>query len=215
MGAGAFKLAVLASGTGSNLQVIVDKLHGRVSGIEVVMVAGNNPQALALERAARADIATAVFPPDEYPSREARDWAMAAEIENVGTDLVVLAGYMHLLTEKFLGRFPYRVINLHPALLPSFPGDTPIPDTVRYGVKLTGVTVHFVDGGVDTGPVILQEVVVVEDDDTEESLASRIHKVEHRLLPRAIELIAGGYVKPPVAGGRLVRVDNSEPSQIA
>lgn len=217
MEGGSFKLAVLASGSGSNLQAILDKLHGRVAGIEVVLVAGNDPEAFALERAARADIATSGFPLGDYPSREARDRAMAEAVEEAGADLVVLAGYMHLLTGVFLRRFPYQVINLHPALLPSFPGATPIPDTLRYGVKVTGVTVHFVDEGVDTGPVILQEALRVEDDDTEGSLAGRIHVVEHRLLPRAIELIATGRVRPPAAGERVVRVETEkgEPSKTA
>jgi phosphoribosylglycinamide formyltransferase-1 len=131
---------------------------------------------------------------------------MAAAIEDAGANLVIMAGYMHLLSAAFLARFPWRVINLHPALLPAFPGTTSIADAIGYGVKVTGVTVHFVDAGMDTGPVICQEQVRVEDEDSAESLAVRIHALEHELLPRAIELIASGKVTPPATGSRTVRV---------
>ncbi len=209
-----FRLAVLVSGSGSNLQVIIDRLHGKVAGIEVVAVFSNAPGVLALERAERADIPSAVFPLEDHDDRESRDLAMAAAIESAKADLVVLAGYMHTLTRVFLERFPHRVINLHPALLPSFPGTDGIGDAIRYGVKFTGVTVHFVDEGTDSGPIIRQEPLPVHDDDTAASLATRIHALEHRLLPRVIELVALGRVTPPPQGSRLVRVDDSQPSQI-
>ncbi|MCZ7665087.1 MAG: phosphoribosylglycinamide formyltransferase [Thermoleophilia bacterium] len=210
----AFRLAVLASGTGSNLQVLIDRLHGRVAGIEVAVVISNVPGALALERAERADIPTAVFPLEDYPDREARDLAMAEAIDLARADLVVLAGYMQLLTPGFLRRFPYRVINLHPALLPSFPGDDAIKEAVDYGVKVSGVTVHFVDEGVDTGPVIRQEALPVHDGDDVVSLATKIHALEHQVLPRVIELFAKERVVPPAPGFRRVKVDDHEPSDI-
>ena len=208
--AGVFRLAVLASGSGTNLQAIIDKLHFRRYGdsplIEVALVVSDVPGARALERAQLADIPTAVFPLANYPNREARDCAMALAVQAAGVDLVVLAGYMRLLSRPFLEMFPWRVINLHPALLPAFPGTTSISDALRYGVKVTGVTVHFVDEGLDTGPVIAQEPVRVQEDDTLESLAARVHAVEHELLPRVIGLFAQGKVEPPPPGSRVVRV---------
>ncbi len=204
---GRFPIAVLVSGSGSNLQAIIDTLHGRVAGVEIALVISNVPGGLALARAERAGIPTAVFQHEDYTGREARDLAMAAALEERGVRLVVLAGYMHMLTPGFLSRFPHRVVNLHPALLPSFPGTHAIQDAIRYGVKVTGVTVHFVDEGMDTGPVIQQQALEVRDDDTAESLALRIHAVEHVLLPKVVELIARGRVTPPVQGSRLVRVE--------
>lgn len=208
------RVAVLASGSGSNLQVIIDRLHLRVAGIEVAVVVSNVLGALALERAERADIPTAVFPLEDYPDRHARDQAMAEAVEAAGVDLVVLAGYMHMLTPGFLHRFPHRVINLHPALLPAFPGVHGIEDAVRYGARVTGVTVHFVDAGMDSGPLIAQESLPVHDDDTSGSLAAKIHALEHRVLPRVIELFALGKVSPPEPGSRRVRVDDDVESEI-
>lgn len=209
-----FRLAVLVSGSGSNLQAIIDKLHGKVAGIEVALVVSNVPGVRALERAAAAGIPTGVFSLADYEDREERDLAMAEAIEQSGADLVVLAGYMHLLTGTFLDRFSYRIINLHPALLPSFPGENAFRDALKYGVKVTGVTVHFVDEGTDTGAIIRQEPLPVHDDDTEQTLAERVHALERLVLPRAIELIARGRVTPPRPGSRRVRVDDSEPSEI-
>ena len=219
-----FRLAVLASGSGSNLQAIIERLHRRPSQppaeaadgsvdatapvrIEVALVVSDVPGARALERACSATIPTAVIPPDRYPTREEHDLAIAAAIHESKADLVVLAGYMRLVTPAFVRAFPWRIINLHPALLPAFPGTAGIREALSYGVKVTGVTVHFVDEGVDTGPVIAQEPVRVEEGDTAESLAARIHTVEHRLLPATIRLIATGRVKPPLPGSRAVRVD--------
>lgn len=208
------RIAVLASGSGSNLQVIIDRLHLRVAGIEVAVVVSNVLGAFALERAERADIPTAVFPLEDYPDRQARDQVMADAIEAAGVDLVVLAGYMHMLTPGFLRRFPHRVINLHPALLPAFPGVHGIEDALRYGVRVTGVTVHFVDAGMDTGPLIRQEAFPIHDDDTATSLAAKIHALEHRVLPRVIELFALGKISPPEPGSRRVRVDDDGVSEI-
>ncbi len=190
----AFRLGVLVSGSGTNLQSIIDKLHREPQGIEVAVVISDRPDAYGLARAERAGIPTAVIKPQAFPGRPAHDLAIAAELERRGVDLVVLAGYMRVVTPALLKRFPQRVINLHPALLPSFPGVSGIEDAIAYGVRITGVTVHFVDDGTDTGPIILQEAVDIAYNDTVESLAARIHEVEHRLLPEAIELIAVGRV---------------------
>lgn len=216
------RIAVLASGSGSNLQVIIDRLHHRVAGIEVALVVSNVLGAPALERAERAGIPTATFRLEDYldtkvtawAAREVRDRAMADAIEAAHVDLVVLAGYMHMLTPGFLRRFPQRVINLHPALLPAFPGVHGIEDAFEYGAKVTGVTVHFVDEGMDTGPLIAQEALLVHDDDTLGSLATRIHALEHRVLPRVIELFALKKVSPPEPGSRRVRVHDDGVSEI-
>ncbi|MCE5255080.1 MAG: phosphoribosylglycinamide formyltransferase [Actinomycetia bacterium] len=214
----------MASGNGSNLQAIIDKLHRRPVGgspllpapfagpalIEVALVVSDVPGARALERARTAGIPTAVFPNSSYATREEHDLAMAAAIREAQVDLVVLGGYMRLVSPVFVREFPYRIINLHPALLPAFPGTTSISDALQAGVKVTGVTVHFVDEGLDTGPIIAQEPVRVDEGDTAESLAARIHALEHELLPATIRLIATGRVKPPLPGTRVVQVDWSD-----
>jgi phosphoribosylglycinamide formyltransferase 1 len=224
-----FRVAVLASGSGSNLQAIIDQLHrprfqlmdaddyevaplaaggaGEGPRIEVVLVISDMPNARALDRAMRAGIRTAVLPIADYRDREQHDLAMVTKLLEVEPDLVVLAGYMRIVAPALLKAFPWRVINLHPALLPAFPGTHSIADAVRYGVKVTGVTVHFVDPGVDTGPVIAQEAVRIENNDTVESLAARIHAVEHRMLPEVVRLFAEGRVTPPLPGSRVVQVD--------
>ncbi len=189
-----FRLGVLISGSGSNLQSIIDRLHLGPAAIEIVLVISDNNKAYGLTRAAAAGIPTAVFSMLDFGDRLEHDRAMAAELVRHEVDLVVLAGYMMLVTPALLDRFPYRVINLHPSLLPAFPGAAPIEDTMDYGARITGVTVHFVDEGADTGPIILQEPVEIQYNDTVESLRERIHEVEHRLLPYAIELIAAGRV---------------------
>jgi phosphoribosylglycinamide formyltransferase-1 len=170
-------IGVLASGYGSNLQALLD------AGLPVVAVASNRRDAPALERARAAGVPAAVFSLDCHPDREERDLVMATWLEEHGVELVVLAGYMHLLTTPFLDRFPGRVVNVHPSLLPQFPGTQAIADALAAGVETTGVTVHVVDEGVDTGPVIRQEPVPVE---PRETLEERIHAVEHRLLPAVV-----------------------------
>jgi phosphoribosylglycinamide formyltransferase-1 len=198
-----FRIVVLASGNGSNLQAILDQLHGR-EGIEVVGVGSDKPGARALERAQAAGVDAATFPREEYANREARDAAMAGWIESRDADLVVLAGYMQLLGEEFVSRFRHRVVNIHPALLPSFPGLDAIGQALEAGVETTGVTVHFVDEGVDTGPAILQREVPVPADRDRERLEEQIHAVEHELYPEAIRMLARG----------LVRIDPSDPSLV-
>jgi phosphoribosylglycinamide formyltransferase-1 len=180
-------IGVLVSGEGTNLQALIDER------LPVVAVASNKPGARALERANRAGIPAAVFTLEDYPDRSARDDAMADWLEGHGVELVVCAGYMQLLTPGFLRRF--TAVNVHPSLLPSFPGTTPIEDALAADVAETGVTVHFVDEGVDTGPVILQEPVAVRPDDTAATLRERIHAVEHRLLPEAIRLYLTGVLR--------------------
>lgn len=190
-----FRIGVLVSGSGSNLQSIIDRLHLSDSPVEVAVVLSDNPDAYGLKRAAAAGISSAVFPMGDYPDRSQHDLAMADDLKRHGVELVVLAGYMLIVTPAFLERFPRRVINLHPSLLPAFPGATAIEDAFRCGVRVTGVTVHFVDEGVDTGPVILQEAVAIDPGDALEDLTARIHETEHRLLPEAIALIAAGRVQ--------------------
>lgn len=198
-----FKLCVLASGTGTNLQAIIDQLHGK-DGIEVAGVASDKPDAKALQRAGEAGIETAIFPRDDYGDREARDGAIADWVEQRGADLVVLAGYMQLLSPSFVARLRNRIVNVHPALLPSFPGLDAVQQALDHGVKMTGVTVHFVDEGVDSGPIILQRPVPVPPDREWQTLEDAIHATEHVLLPEAIKLIARGRVRIDPSNPRLV-----------
>ena len=198
------KLAVLASGAGTNLQAILDQLHRR-DGIEVVAVGSDQPRAGALQRARGAGVKTAVFPRQQYRDRGARDEAMAEWIESRGADLIALAGYMQLLSEGFVKRFANRIINIHPALLPAFPGLDAIGQALAAGSEVTGVTVHFVDEGIDTGPVIVQRRVAVPANRDRVALEKAIHAVEHELYPEAIRMIAGGGVRiePNDLAGRI------------
>ena len=186
-------VAVLASGAGTNLQALIDQVHG-TEGIEIVAVASDKPEARALERARAAGIPTSAFPSSSFPDRASRDLAIADWLVSRAVELVVLAGYMQLLSEEFLGRFPDRVINVHPALLPAFPGLAAVDQAMAYGVKVFGVTVHFVDSGVDSGPVILQRAVELPDASDPDSVLERLHPIEHELLPEAVRLIARGAV---------------------
>jgi phosphoribosylglycinamide formyltransferase 1 len=170
-------IGVLVSGQGTNLQALLD------GGLPVSAVASNRKDAYALIRAREAGVPTATFSLDCHPDREERDLLMATWLEEHAVELVVLAGYMHLLTKPFLDRFPGRVVNVHPSLLPAFPGAHAIDDALAAGVPTTGVTVHFVDDGLDTGPVLRQEEVAVAPSET---LVERIHAVEHRLLPEIV-----------------------------
>jgi phosphoribosylglycinamide formyltransferase-1 len=186
-------VAVLASGAGTNLQALLDRVHGS-DGISIVAVASDRPEAHALERARNAGVHTRAFPSEDFSDRRARDLAIADWLASRAVELVVLAGYMQLLSEDFLSRFPNRVINVHPALLPAFPGLRPVEDALAYGVKVFGVTVHFVDSGVDSGPVILQRAVELPDASDAGSVLERLHPIEHELLPEAVRLIARGVV---------------------
>jgi len=199
-------VAVLASGTGTNLQALLDRVHGR-EGIEIVAVASDKPDAPALERGRRAGVQIASFSGDRFGSRAERDRAMADWLSERAVELVVLAGYMQLLSSEFLERFPDRVINVHPALLPAFPGVRPVEDALAYGVKVFGVTVHFVDGGVDSGPVILQRALELPDARDPDSVLERLHPIEHELLPEAVRLIARGAVSFDPANPRRVVIE--------
>jgi phosphoribosylglycinamide formyltransferase-1 len=197
------RVGVLASGAGTNLQAILDRLHGR-HGIAVVAVGSDQPGAVALERAARAGVPTAVFPLGDDRAR--RDAAMADFLSEHGVELVVLAGYMALLTPGFLGRFPGRVINVHPALLPAFPGLRAVEQALDYGVKVFGVTVHFVDEGVDTGPIIAQRAVELPDAESATEVREALRPIEHDLLCDAVAQIARGTVRADPAHPRRVTV---------
>jgi phosphoribosylglycinamide formyltransferase-1 len=179
-------IGVLVSGEGTNLQALLD------AGLPVVAVASNNTKAKALDRATKAGVEAAAFPAVEFESREARDVALAEWLQERGVELVVCAGYMHLFRRPFFDFYGGRIINTHAAPLPAFPGAHPIEDVLAAGVPETAATVHYVDEGIDTGPVIATERVPVLADDTVESLRSRVQAVEHKLLPRVVsELIAG------------------------
>ena len=199
------RLAVLASGSGSNLQALIDTLHvPKSEPAEIVLVVSDRRSAYALQRADHAGIPTAVVSMKDHPTRDSFDNAIAGHLDARNVELVVLAGFMRLLQPAFVRRYEGRLINVHPALLPAFPGGHGIRDALAYGVKVTGVTVHFVDEGVDTGPVIAQMPVFVQPDDTEETLASRIHEVEHRLYPAAIKAVVEGRAK---LQGRRVHIE--------
>lgn len=189
------RIGVLASGSGSNLQSIIDRCNDGGLAAEIVLVVCNNPGAGALARAERHGIASCCIDHRSFTSREAFDRSVVEALQQAGVDLVVLAGFMRIISGVFLEAFPQRIINIHPALLPAFPGLHVQRKALEYGAKFAGCTVHFVDGGVDTGPIIIQAVVPVLDDDTEESLASRILEQEHRIYPRAIQLYAEGRLK--------------------
>lgn len=205
--AGQFRLAVLASGAGSNLQAILDTLHGGPEGIVVAAVASNKPDAPALARAEAVGVPTAAFALADFSDREARDAALADWVAGHGVQLVVLAGYMQLLTPAFLGRFPHAIVNVHPALLPAFPGLDAVGQAVAHGVKVFGVTVHFVDEGVDTGPIVLQRALELPQARTRDDVLEQLHAVEHELLPEAIRLIARGAVRLDPADPRRVLLE--------
>jgi phosphoribosylglycinamide formyltransferase-1 len=199
------RVGVLASGAGTNLQALLDRVHGH-GGVEVVGVASDQPTAQALERGALAGLETAVFQREDYPDRAARDAATADWLARRAVDLVVLAGYMQLLSPGFLQRFPGRVVNVHPALLPAFPGIRAIEQALAYGVKVFGVTVHFVDEGVDTGRIILQRAVDLPAATEPEEVLAALRPLEHELLCEAVGLIARDAVRLDPAHPRRVLV---------
>ncbi|MFN2611958.1 MAG: phosphoribosylglycinamide formyltransferase [Solirubrobacterales bacterium] len=202
----AFRVAVLASGAGTNLQAILDKVHGR-DGIEVVAVASDKPGAEALARAEQAGIDSEVFARNSHRNREARDAVMADWLEQRSPDLIVLAGYMLLLSPPFVERFRGRMINVHPALLPAFPGLDAVGQALAHGVTVTGITVHFVDEGVDSGPILLQRAVEVPYTRDRDELESEMHRIEHELLPEAIRMIASGQVTVDPDNSRVIQVE--------
>jgi len=204
-----FSVAVLISGAGTNLQALLDTVHRR-HGIEIVAVGSSNSSAGGLMRAERARVSTAVFSIADHPDRAARDRALGDWLEANSAQLVVLAGFMELLDPTLVRRFAGRMINVHPALLPAFPGVRAIEQALDYGVKVIGVTVHFVDEGVDTGPIILQECFELPYPRDIAEIEQRVHAVEHRLLPRAVRLIAEGRVRIDKTNPRLVHIDQRD-----
>jgi phosphoribosylglycinamide formyltransferase 1 len=201
-----FDIAVLVSGEGTNLQALLDSVHGR-EGIEIVAVAASRAEAGGLARAQRAGVETGVFAIGDYAGRAERDAALADWLDQRAPDLLVLAGFMEVLSPEFIRRFAGRIINVHPALLPAFPGVRAIEQALEYGVKVGGVTIHFVDEGVDTGPVLLQEAFDLPYHRDIAKIEERVHQIEHRLLPAAVRLIAQGRVRVDPDNPRLVHVD--------
>lgn len=189
------RIAVFASGFGSNLQAIIDFSENNEFNGEIVLVFSNNRNAYALERAAIKGIKNICFAPKDFASRELYDRKILELLDSEKVDLVVLAGYMLLLGSEIIGRYKNRIINIHPSLLPSFKGTHGIKDAFEYGVKVTGVTVHFVDEGLDSGPIILQEAVYIEKDDTIEKLEEKIHRIEHKIYPLAVKYFCDGCLK--------------------
>jgi phosphoribosylglycinamide formyltransferase 1 len=194
------RVGVLASGAGTNLQALLDAVHGREA--EVVAVASDKPDVQALVRAAEAGVEGRVFERDAFADRAARDAAIADWLESLGVELVVLAGYMALLDAGFIARFRDRIVNVHPALLPAFPGVRAIEQAVDYGVRIFGVTVHLVDEGVDTGPILLQSCVEIPDATDPEAVHDALRPIEHRLLCEAVRLFARGAVRRESPGSR-------------
>ncbi|HET8673261.1 MAG TPA: phosphoribosylglycinamide formyltransferase [Thermoleophilaceae bacterium] len=201
-----YRVAVLVSGEGSNLQAILDKVHGR-EGIEVVCVGSNRADARGLERARAAGVDTGVFAASDYADRPARDSAMAAWLDEHQLDLLVLAGFMEILSPEFIRRFEGRIVNVHPSLLPAFRGIHAIEQALDYGVRVMGVTIHFVDEGVDSGPIILQRAFELPYSADVEGIEESVHAIEHELLPRAIRLLASGAVRIDPSNPRRVLIE--------
>jgi phosphoribosylglycinamide formyltransferase-1 len=197
-------IAVLASGTGTNLQALLDDA---VIGPSVTLVVSDRPQAMALDRARDRNIQTVVVEPSGFQSRESYDGALVALLQDEGIEIVVLAGFMRVLSGVFVHAYAGRVLNVHPSLLPAFPGGDSVADALAWGVKLTGVTVHLVDEEVDHGPIVLQEAVPIAPDDDWHSLEARVHEVEHRLLPTAVRAMMEDRI---TAEGRTARIEEGK-----
>ncbi|MBW6510664.1 MAG: phosphoribosylglycinamide formyltransferase [Desulfuromonadaceae bacterium] len=198
------RLGILASGGGTNLQSIIDHCVAKSLDAEIVTVISNNPDAGALARASNAGIPVQIINHRDFSARDEFDRAVVSALQSAQVELVVLAGFMRIITETFVSAFPNRIINIHPALLPAFPGLNVQRKAIEYGVRFSGCTVHLVDGGVDTGPIIMQAVVPVLTDDNEDTLAARILVQEHKIYPRVIQLFAENRVK---VTGRHVYID--------
>jgi len=198
-------IGVLVSGSGSNLQSLIEHIEGGRLDAEIRMVISNNPDAFALQRCREHRLPAAVINHREFHTREDFDRSVIAQLRSADVELVVMAGFMRILSPEFFRAFPRRIMNIHPALLPSFPGTNVQKQAVEYGVKFSGCTVHFADEGVDTGPIIIQSVVPVYEDDTADTLAARILKEEHKIYPQAIQYYAEGRIE---IAGRTVRIRN-------
>lgn len=197
------RIAVLASGSGSNFQALVDSTELKSAGVQIACLFCNRPDARAIERARKAGIPVEILSHKDFPDREAFDRAVLACLAPYKPDALVMAGYMRVVTPLFIEAYRDRVLNIHPALLPAFPGAHAIRDAWEYGVKVTGVSVHFIDEGTDTGPIILQEALEVHEGESLDDLEARIHEIEHRLYPRAVVLLAQGRLRRE---GRRVRI---------
>lgn len=207
------KLGVLISGSGSNLQSIIDNIEKGTLKAAIRIVICNKPDAFGVVRAQKHGLPVHVLRHEDFSTREDFDAELIRILKSSEVDLVVLAGFMRILTPLFLKSFPYKIINIHPALLPSFPGTHGQKDAFEYGVKFSGCTVHFVDEGVDTGPIIIQSVVPVFQNDTKETLAARILNEEHRIYPQAIQFFAEGRIK--IVGHKVQIEDAEETPSIA
>lgn len=190
----ALRIAIFASGQGTNFQTIADAVREGKLDVTIELLVCDKPSAPVIQRASQAGVDAFVFKPKDYPSREAYESEILKELQNRQVDLVVLAGYMRILTPTLVEPYMGRMINIHPSLLPSFPGINAIGQALEHGVKVTGVTVHFVDGGLDSGPIIAQTAVPVNEEDDEASLTVRIQQAEKELYPEAIRLIAQGSI---------------------
>ncbi|THF78786.1 phosphoribosylglycinamide formyltransferase [Cohnella fermenti] len=204
VGAGSpLRIAVFASGSGSNFQALAEAIRDTGIPAEIRLLVCDKPAARVVQRAESLGIPAFVFRPKEYASREAYETDIIGRLEAEGIELIVLAGYMRLITDVLVQPYYGRMINVHPALLPAFPGVNAIRQALDYGTKLAGVTVHFVDGGMDSGPILAQRAIEIREDESEESLTERIHAVEHELYPLAVRWIAEGKVE---LDGRRVRI---------
>jgi phosphoribosylglycinamide formyltransferase-1 len=188
-------IAVFCSGNGSNFQAIVDSVKTKLFNTNIALMVCDNPTAFAIKRAKKERIKTFIIERGNFSSKHEFESTIIEELEKENIELICLAGYMRILSSGFVEKYKNRILNIHPAILPSFKGIQGIKDALDYGVKVTGVTVHFVDKDMDSGPVILQETVKIENDDTEEVLAQKIHSVEHRLYPEAVRLFTEGKLK--------------------
>jgi len=197
-------LGILASGRGSNFQAIIDSIEDGYLKAKIALLIADNPNAYAIERAKNHGIETLIMCPKDFPDKDSYYLNIANELKRRGTELVILAGFMRIVGKSLIKEFPNRIMNIHPAILPSFPGLHGQRQAVDYGVKIAGCTVHFVDAGVDTGPIIIQSAVPVYEDDTEESLSERILKQEHKIFPLAIKLFAEGRI---TVEGRKVKIN--------
>jgi phosphoribosylglycinamide formyltransferase-1 len=193
------KVGILVSGNGSNLQAIIDE---KIASCEIALVISNKPDVYAIKRAQSNNISVEIINNKNFETREEFERQLIKSLDSRGIELIVLAGFMRVLTPLFVRHYKNRIINIHPALLPSFPGVDAAKQALEYGVKYSGCTVHFVDDGVDTGPIVLQAIVSIEDSDTEQTLLERIHKEEHRVFPEAVRLFCEGKIK--IEGRRVI-----------
>ena len=204
------RIAVLVSGGGSNLQSIIDSVESGYLNIKIAVVLSNKEEAYGLTRAQNHQIPTQIVKHGDFKNREEFENRLIEVLDGYGVDLVVLAGFMRVLTPLFVNHYHHRIMNIHPAILPSFPGTHGQKQALDYGVRFSGCTTHFVDEGTDTGPIIIQAIVPVLPDDTEESLGSRILKEEHRIFPESLKLWSEGRIR---IEGRKVRILKSQPAE--